>query len=601
VSEGARRGQGRGAARVTRLLAAAVLTAAGPLPAQRAAVPADGEWPSAARDPANTRFSPLADITADNVGALQPAWSWVTGSLKGHEAAPLVVDGTMYVVLPYPNQLVALDLAKPGTVRWTYDPAPAPAAQGVACCDVVNRGAAYERGTLFYNTLDAHTVAVDARTGREKWRTRLGDIRKGESMTMAPLVAKGRVIVGVSGGEFGVRGWAAALDAATGRLAWRAYSTGPDREVLIGDGFRPWYAQDRGTDLGVRTWPPGAWQVGGGGIWGFISYDAELDLLYYGTANPGPWAPSQRPGDNKWTSGIFARDPATGAARWFYQFSPHDLYDWDGVNENVLVTLPLGGEPRRVLLHPDRNGFLYVIDRATGEVLSTGKYFPHGNAMLGVDLASGRPTMNPRKGPVPSRVIRDVCPAAPGAKDWNPSAWSPRTGLLYIPHNNLCMDMQELSANYIAGTPYVGTKHKYVPGPGGHAGYVTAWDPVRQAAAWRIPEEFPVWSGALVTAGDVMFYGTMDGWFKALDARTGRELWRHRLPSGIVSQPVSYRGPDGKQYVAVLSGVGGWAGAIVSNDLDPRDSLAGNGWGAATGSLRNRVRKGGALHVFALP
>src|SRR4051794_6238256 len=227
----------------------------------------DGNWPMAAKDHANTRYSALQQITTGNVKDLKPAFTFSTGVLRGHEAAPIVVDDTMYIVAPYPHYLYALDLKQPGApMKWRFDPKPDASAQGVACCDAVNRGAAYSDGRIFFNTLDNHTIVVDAKTGKEIWRTRLGDINAGETMTMAPLVVKGRVLVGNSGGEFGVRGWLAALDAASGKVAWRAYSTGPDSDVLIGESYLPYYAEDRGKDLGVSTWPPGAWKIGGGNV-----------------------------------------------------------------------------------------------------------------------------------------------------------------------------------------------------------------------------------------------------------------------------------------------------------------------------------------------
>jgi PQQ-dependent dehydrogenase (methanol/ethanol family) len=334
----------------------------------------DRQWVMPAKNYASTRFSGLADITADNVKDLGIAWTFETGIHRGQEAAPLVVGSAMYVVTPYPNVLFALDLARPGQVRWKYEPRPAPAAQGVACCDVVNRGAAYADGRIFFNTLDAHVVAVDAESGHEVWKTKVGEINKGESITMAPLVVRDRVLVGNSGGEFGVRGWIAGLDARTGRIAWRAYSTGPDADVLIGPRFKPFYPQDRGRDLGVTTWPPGAWQTGGGTVWGWISYDPELDLIYHGTGNPGPWNPDQRPGDNKWTAGLFARDPRTGEAVWYYQWSPHDVHDYDGINEQLLLDLPIGGRTRQVLVRPERNAYDNVLDRATGQKLSATPY-----------------------------------------------------------------------------------------------------------------------------------------------------------------------------------------------------------------------------------
>ncbi len=559
------------------------------------------EWPMAPGDYANTRFSTLTDINGSNVAQLREAWSFSTGTLGGHEAAPVVVGDTMYVITPFPNRVYALDLTKPGAaVKWHYDPDPQSAAKGVACCDTVNRGVAYADSRIFLNTLDGFTAALDANTGRELWKVQLGDINLGETITMAPMVVKGKVLVGNSGGEFGVRGWLTALDAATGSIAWKAYSTGPDKDVLIGPTFKPFYESDRGTDLGTRTWPNDGWRTGGGAVWGWISYDAELDLIYYGTSNPGPWNPDQRPGDNKWTSGVFARDPDTGEARWFLQWSHHDLYDFDGVNENVLATLTINGRERPVILHPERNGYVYVLDRTSGEILSATP-FVHITSSTGVDLETSRLQYRLDKKPQAGLVVRDICPAAPGAKDWQPSSFSPRTGLLYMPHNNLCMNFEAMEVSYIAGTPYVGASVVYHPGPGGHLGEVTAWDPVKAQPAWKIKEPFMAWSATLATAGDVVFYGTMDGWFKAVDARTGAELWKARTASGVIGQPVSYRGPDGKQYIAILAGIGGWPGAVIVNELDTRDATAAHGWGLTMKALQEATTKGGVLHVYSLP
>lgn len=573
----------------------------GIVPPPSASPPDDGQWTMPAKNYASTRYSALDEITTENVGRLQVAFTFSTGTVKGQEAAPLVVDGTMYIVTPYPNILYALDLTQPGApLKWTYEPRPEPASQGVACCDVVNRGAAYADGRLFFNTLDGHTVAVDAATGKEVWNTEVGDINIGETMTMAPLVARGKVYVGNSGGEYGVRGWIQALDAGTGAVVWKAYNTGPDADVLIGPDFKPFYEQDRGIDLGVSSWPPDAWRNGGGNVWGWISYDPDLNLIYHGTGNPGPWNPDARPGDNKWTAGIFARDADTGQARWFYQWSPHDLYDHDGINENILLDMDWQGQARRVLVRPERNGYVYVLDRTTGEVLSA-KPFAAVNSSTGVDLATGRLMMNPDKAPVTGKVVRNICPAAPGAKDWNPSAFSERTGLLYIPHNNLCEDIEGVEPNYIAGTPYVGAEVTMHAGPGGHRGEFSAWDIAAGREVWTIDENFPVWSGALATAGDLVFYGTMEGWFKAVNAETGEVLWSFKTGSGIIGQPTTYRGPDGHQYVAILSGVGGWSGAIVSGLLDARDPTAALGFVGAMADLPDATAAGGTLYVFRLP
>jgi lanthanide-dependent methanol dehydrogenase len=558
------------------------------------------QWPMAGKGYANTRFSELDQITTGNASKLTVAWTFSTGVNRGQEAAPVVVGDTMYLVTPYPNILYAIDLKEPGKAKWKYEPKPAAAAQGVACCDYVNRGCAYFEGRIYYNTLDCHTVCVDANTGQEVWKTKVGEINIGETITMAPIVVKGKVLVGNSGGEFGVRGWLQALDAKTGKVAWKAFMTGPDKECLISQRFKPFYDMDKGVDLGVKSWPSNQWQIGGATVWGFISYDAELDLIYHGTANPGVWNPELRPGDNKWSCGVFARDPDDGQAVWFYQFSPHDLYDWDGINENILTELTIDGKPRKVLIRPERNGYIYVMDRATGEVISATQ-FTRNTATKYVDLKTGRLVYNDEKKPQMGKVVRDIQPFAPGAKDWQPAAFSPRTGWLYVPHQNMSMDHEGTEANYIAGTPYVGANTKFYAGPGGNRGVFMAWDPVAKQKKWEIKESFPCWSGALVTAGDVVFYGTMDRWFKAIDAKTGKELWKFQTGSGIIGQPMSYRGPDGKQYVAILSGVGGWAGAIVVGDLDPRDSGAAKGFVHGMKDLPAATAKGGTLYVFALP
>ena len=559
----------------------------------------DGQWVRPAKDLQGTRFSGLTEINNTNVQNLHVFGTFSLGTTRGVEAAPIVAGTTMYIITPFPNFVYALDLTKEGMpTKWSYKPSPVNAAQGVACCDVVNRGLVVDAGKVIFNTLDGRTIALDAATGKELWDTQLANINLGESVTMAPLVAKGKVFVGVSGGEFGVRGWLKAVDENSGKLAWTAYHTGPDKDVLIGASFKPFYKMDQGKDLGVSSWPADQWKIGGAGVWGWITYDPELDLIYYGTANPGPWNPEMRPGDNKWSSTVFARHPDNGEAVWAYQLTPHDEHDYDGVNENILVDMDWKGTRRQLILRPERNGYFYVIDRKSGEVLSAE---PYGfvNTTTGVDLKTGRLQYVPEKATRMGQVTRYSCPASPGAKDWQPAAYSPRTGLVYIPHQNLCQDEEGLEANYIAGTPYVGTNVKMYAGPGGHRGLFDAWDPVGQHVVWSIKEDLPVWSGALVTAGDIAFYGTMDGWFKAVDARSGKELWKFKTGSGIISQPMTYS-YGGKQYIAVLSGVGGWSGAIVAGGLDARDSSAALGFVNAMKDLPQKSTKGGMLYVFAL-
>lgn len=579
-----------------------------PVPANSVQVPAypgpvaaqDGQWTMPGENLADWRYSALDQITSRNVGKLQLAWTFSTGTLHGNEAAPLVVGATMYVVTPYPDILYALDLNKHGALKWKFNPHPDPSSQGVACCDTVNRGAVYGYGNIYYNLLDDHTVAVNAKTGKMVWKTRLDTIEHGSTMTMAPILAKNHVIVGNSGGELGVHGWVAGLDARTGAIAWRGYSEGPDSQVLIGSGYHPYYPQFRGKNLGVSTWPAGAWRTGGGSVWGWISYDPKLNLIYQGTSNPGPWDASQRPGRNLFTSSVFARDPDNGQVRWVYQYSPHDEYDYDGINENVLLDEPIGGRVRRILLHPDRNGYVYEIARRTGQVLSARAFAPI-TTTRGVNLTTGQLEYVRALATRLNIRVRGLCPASPGAKDWQPSAFSPKTNLVYIPHNHLCEDKEDTPVNYIAGTPYVGSNVIMYDAPGGFGGQFTAWNPVTNRPVWNIDDRFPVWSGALATAGNVVFFGTMEGWFKAVDAVTGKLLWQFKCGSGVIGQPVSFRGPDGKQYIAVLSGVGGWAGAIVAGQLNPVDPTGALGFVGATEQLPKYTTRGGMLYVFALP
>jgi PQQ-dependent dehydrogenase (methanol/ethanol family) len=498
----------------------------------------------------------------------------------------------------YPNELFALD-ATSGEMKWKYSPRVDPASQGVACCDVVNRGEAYDNGKIFFNTLDNHTIAVDAKTGKEVWVAKLGEITKGQTLTMAPLVADGKVFVGNSGGEMGIRGWVTALDENTGKIVWRGYSVGPDKDVLIGPKFHPYYASAKGHDLGVTTWPPGRWQVGGGPVWGWISYDPQTHLIFYGSGNPGPWNSNQRQGDNKWTTTIFARDANTGEAIWADQLNPHDLYDYDEVNENLLLDLPINGRSTHVIVHPGRDGFMFVIDRQTGQIYSADKYDTQ-TSMKYFDLKTGRPVMDDALKPVLGKNISGICPASPGAKDWQPVAYSPVTKLLYIPHQHLCMDYKTAEAGYIAGTPYVGATADMYAGPGQYRGELAAWDLTKHTKAWAIHEKFPVWSGALATGGNLVVYGTMDRWFKVVDARNGKLLYQFHAPSGFIGQPVTYQGKDGKQYIAMLSGIGGWAGAIANSAIDPRVRNGALGYAGAVGDLPSVTSGGSTLLVFSL-
>jgi PQQ-dependent dehydrogenase (methanol/ethanol family) len=561
----------------------------------------NGEWTLPAGDYANTRFSPLSQINTGNVKNLKVVGTMSTGIPHGHEGQPLVVNNTMYVVTPFPNDLIALDLTKPGfPMKWKFMPYPNPQATGVACCDWVNRGASYADGKIFYVTLDNIAEAVDANTGKEVWRTQVGDINLGETSTMAPLVVHNVVIIGDAGGELGVRGKVTALDIKTGKLAWRAYNTGPDKDVLIGSGFHAFYPKDQGTDLGVSTWPPDAWKIGGGTVWGWISYDPETNLIFYGTGNPGPWNPDMRPGDNKWTITLWARNPDTGEAKWAYQIEPHDAFDYDEIMENIVVDMNWQGKMRKLLLHPARNGFMFVLDRETGEVLSAEPFEPV-NWAKGYDLKTGMPEVDPSKVAHTGIIARDICPSSTGGKEFVPSAFSPRTGYLYIPGHNTCMDRESLQGNYIAGTPYLGSSTNMYPGPGGYQGELLAWDVAKAKKVWSVKDPLlPVYSGVLATGGDVVFYGTMEGWFRAVDAHSGAVLWEFKCGSGIVGDPITFLGPDGRQYIAIYSGVGGWMGAVAQPSISTDDEYAGLGVVGAMKNIKKLSAPGDTLYVFGL-
>jgi lanthanide-dependent methanol dehydrogenase len=558
-----------------------------------------GDWTMPAGDYANTRFSPLSQINTGNVKNLHVVGMMADGIPHGHEGGPLVVNKTLYMVTPFPNYLIALDLTKPGyPMKWRFEPNPDGRSQGIACCDVVNRGASYADGKLIYNTLDDNTIAVDAEKGTLVWKTSVGDEDLGETVTMAPIVVKTVVLVGDSGGELGVRGKLTALDLKSGKILWRAYNSGPDKDALIGADFKPFYPKDQGKDLGVSSWTPDQWHMGGGTIWGWISYDPELNLIFYGTGNPGVWNDDMRPGDNKWSITIWARNPETGAAKWAYQIEPHDGWDYDEIMENILVDMPWQGKTRKLLLHPGRTGFMFVMDRETGEVLSAENFVPVTWAK-GYDLKTGLPMEDPDKRPHTNHYARGVCPSSTGGKEFVPSSFSPKTGYLYIPAHNTCMDYSGEDVNYIAGTPYLGASVRMYPGPGGYQGELIAWDVANAKKVWGIKEtDLPVYSGVLATAGDVVFYGTMDGWFRAVDARNGNELWQMKLTSGIIGNPITFIGPDGKQYVAIYAGIGGWMGAVALPSVSTDDDYAALGVVGAMKKIKQMTNPGGAVYVF---
>jgi PQQ-dependent dehydrogenase (methanol/ethanol family) len=558
------------------------------------------QWVMTGRTYDLQRYSPLTQINSTNIRRLHPAWTMSTGTLRGHEGNPLVVGNVMYVHTSFPNKVYALDLTQEGRQIWQFTPDQPADVIPIACCDVVNRGLAYHpSGKLYIELLSGDLLALDAKTGKQIFRVKSVDYKKGETMTNAPIVIKDIVITGISGGEYGVRGRVTAFDANDGHEVWRKYSTGPDADVgIVGDANKN-YESHRGKDLGVSTWQGDEWQRGGGTTWGWYSYDPEANVFFHSTGNPGTWNPDQRPGDNKWSMTIFARRPENGEVLWAYQMTPHDEWDYDGVNENILADLTVGGRPVKALVHFDRNGFAYTIDRTNGKVLVAEKYGPV-NWATKVDLTTGVPQKDPKYGTTAKRNTEGICPAAIGFKDQQPAAFSPMTKLFYVPANHICMDYEGVEVKYSAGQPYVGAIVRMFPGPGGNRGRFIAWDATTGKQVFEVKENLAAYGGALATAGNLVFYGTMEGYLKAIDARTGRELWKFKTPSGIIGNPMTYMGPDGRQYVAVLSGIGGWAGIGVAAGIGAEDPTAGLGALGAFGDAGQFSNQGGVLTVFSL-
>ncbi|MEH2512787.1 PQQ-dependent dehydrogenase (methanol/ethanol family) [Nitrobacteraceae bacterium AZCC 1564] len=565
------------------------------------------DWVMPTGNYANHRYSQLKQINADNVGKLQVAWTFSTGVLRGHEGGPLVIGDMMYLHTPFPNIVYALNLKDEQKIVWKYEPKQDPNVIPVMCCDTVNRGVSYADGKIFLYQADTTLVALDAKDGKVVWSVKNGDPGKGETGTSAPMIVKDKIFVGISGGEFGVRGSLTAYNIKDGKQVWRGYSMGPDSDTLMDPQKTTHLGKPVGKDSGTNTWQGDQWKIGGGTTWGWYAYDPELNLIYYGSGNPSTWNPKQRPGDNRWSMAIWARDPDTGMAKWVYQMTPHDEWDYDGVNEMILADQNIGGTNRKILVHFDRNGFGYTLDRATGELLVAEKYDPKVNWATKVDMDKnsqtyGRPLVvkefsTDQQGEDVN--VKNICPAALGTKDQQPAAFSPETGLFYVPTNHVCMDYEPFRVRYTAGQPYVGaTLSMYPPQGETHMGNFIAWDAKTGKIVWSDKEQFSVWSGALATAGGVVFYGTLEGYLKAVDAKTGKELYKFKTSSGIIGNVTTYE-QGGKQYVAVLSGVGGWAGIGLAAGLT--DPTAGLGAVGGYAGLRNYTALGGSLTVFALP
>ncbi|GLK55358.1 alcohol dehydrogenase (cytochrome c) [Methylopila capsulata] len=566
------------------------------------------QWGIQTGDYANTRYSKLDQITAKNVDKLQVAWTFSTGVLRGHEGGPLVIGDIMYVHTPFPNNVFALDLNDNGRIIWKYEPKQDPNVIPVMCCDTVNRGLAYADGKIILHQADTTVVALDAKSGKKVWSVVNGDPKKGETNTATVLPVKDKVIVGISGGEFGVRGSVTAYNIADGKLAWRGYSMGPDADMLVDPEKTTEHGKPIGKDSSLKTWQGDQWKIGGGSTWGWYSYDPKLNLVYYGSGNPSTWNPKQRPGDNKWSMTVFARDADTGVAKWVYQMTPHDEWDFDGINEMILTDQKIDGKERPLLTHFDRNGFGYTLDRATGELLVAEKFDPVVNWATKVDMDKssktyGRPLVVAKYSTEQNGEdvnSQGICPAALGTKDQQPAAYSPETELFYVPTNHVCMDYEPFQVSYTAGQPYVGATLSMYAAPNSHGGMgnFIAWDGKKGKIVWSNKEQFSVWSGALATAGGVVFYGTLEGYLKAVDAKSGKELYKFKTPSGIIGNVMTYE-HKGQQYVAVLSGVGGWAGIGLAAGLtNSTDGLGAVGGYAA---LAQYTALGGQLTVFKLP
>jgi PQQ-dependent dehydrogenase (methanol/ethanol family) len=564
-------------------------------------------WAMQAGDMYNQRYSHLSQINKGNVGKMQVAWTFSTGVLRGHEGSPLVVDGMMYVHTPFPNKIFALDVDTQ-KIKWRYEPKQDPAVIPQMCCDTVYRGLAYAENKIFLQQADSTLVALDAKSGKVIWSVKNGDPKVGAVNTNAPHVFKDKIITGISGGEWGVRGFLAAYDINTGKQVWKAYSTGPDNEMLVDPAKTMTWTDGAlkpvGQDSSLKTWKGDQWKIGGGTTWGWYSYDKGLNLLYYGTGNPSTWNPSQRPGDNKWSMTVFARDVDSGMAKWAYQLTPFDEWDFDGINEMILADINVKGKPTKALVHFDRNGFGYTLDRESGALLVAEKYDPQVNWATHVDMKSGRPQVVKQYSTAQNGAdvnTKGVCPAALGSKDEQPAAFNPKNGFFYVPTNHVCMDYEPFKVEYTAGQPYVGATLSMYPSPGSHGGMgnFIVWDASAGKIVQTKAEKFSVWSGPLLTDGGIACYGTLEGYLKCVDSdNINKELFKFKTPSGIIGNVFSYE-HKGQQYIGVFSGIGGWAGIGMAAGLE-KDT---DGLGAVGGykELRDYTELGGSLTVFALP
>ena len=530
------------------------------------------------------RYSPLDQINKQNVKNLLPAWVFSFGGEKqrGQETQPLVHDGVMYVTGSY-SRLYAIDV-KTGDEIWQYD---ARLPEGILpCCDVVNRGAVLFGDKVYFGTLDAALVALNAKTGDVVWRKKIGDYKAGYSYTAAPLIVDSKhgplIVTGNSGGEFGIVGAVEARNAETGEMVWR-------RPVIEGHMGELLGQPSTMTGTLNASWPGDMWQTGGGATWLGGSYDARTNSIIMGAGNPAPWNSHLRPGDNLYAASRIALDPDTGDIKFHYQTTPHEGWDFDGVNEVVAFDAPDG---RALLATADRNGFFYTME-ADGMKLVNASPFVEGITWAkGIDLATGRPIYDPENRPGdPSKAADgakgEVVFAVPGflgGKNWMPMAYSKKTGLFYVPSNEWGMDIWNEPITYKKGAAYLGAGFTIKPLFEDHIGALKAIDPITGAIKWVAKNNAPLWSGVMTTAGGLVFYGTPEGKLVALDDETGEQLWSFQTGSGVVGQPITWD-MDGEQYVAVASG---WGGAVPL-------------WG---GEVANRVKylnQGGSVWVFKVP
>jgi len=563
-------------------------------------------WAHPSGDYALHRYSKLTQINASNVGKMKVAWTFSTGVLRGHEGGPLVIGDTLYIHSAFPNKVFAINLADQ-TIKWKYVPTQDPSVIPVMCCDTVNRGLAYASGKIFLQQADTTLVALDANSGTVVWSVKNGNPKIGETNTNAPFPMKNYVLTGISGGEFGVLGRVTAYDIGTGKKVWSCNSSGPDDTMCMDPDKTMTWTNGKmapvGKDSSLKTWQGDQWKIGGGTTWGWYGYDPALNMMYYGSGNPSTWNPHQRPGDNKWSMTIWGRDVDTGMAKWVYQMTPHDEWDFDGINEMILADIPVHGKQTKALVHFDRNGFGYTMDRVTGALLVAQKFDPKVNWATHVDMKTGRPQVvakysTDQNGP--DVDTKGVCPAALGSKDEQPASFDPQTGLFYVPTNHVCMNYEPFKVEYTAGQPYVGATLSMFPAPGSHGGMgnFIAWDAGNGKIVQSKPEKFSVWSGALTTAGGIACYGTLEGYLKCVDSKNiNKELFKFKTPSGIIGNVNTWM-YGGKQYIGVLSGIGGWAGIGLAAGLE-KDT---DGLGAVGGykELSKYTDLGGTLTVFSL-